>query len=287
MPKVARGRRQRAYRPKTRSGCLTCKSKNPKSGQETERVFEGFFGGFFLRIKLTIATVRRVKCDEARPACLRCTSTGRVCEGYSHIQPPVSPGSNIVVPVTVIAGLPFDIDACPQSKQSFAFFVQRTSPQLAGFFGSDFWERLILQAAYHESAVRHAAVAVGSVHQLSEHHMTDASRTFALEQYNLAIRHLIGPSSQNGERGVDVCLISCILFICFEVHPILYMFDMPCRHIPIDTNDLRTYKGAIPPQDPISKAAQSCYAKSYMTSKTVYFSIQHLGRKAIRIPTLH
>ena len=26
MPKVAKGKRQRAYRPKTRSGCLTCKS---------------------------------------------------------------------------------------------------------------------------------------------------------------------------------------------------------------------------------------------------------------------
>jgi hypothetical protein len=35
MPKVANGRRKRAYRPKTRSGCLTCKSKRPKSGPQS------------------------------------------------------------------------------------------------------------------------------------------------------------------------------------------------------------------------------------------------------------
>src|SRR5206468_3020953 len=25
---------------------------------------------------------RKVKCDEGRPACLRCVTTGRVCDGY-------------------------------------------------------------------------------------------------------------------------------------------------------------------------------------------------------------
>ncbi|KAI0133948.1 hypothetical protein BJ170DRAFT_575586 [Xylariales sp. AK1849] len=60
MPKVAKGRRKRAYRPKTRLGCLTCK-------------------------------IRRVKCDEAQPACLRCTSTHRNMQGHqasatSHIR---------------------------------------------------------------------------------------------------------------------------------------------------------------------------------------------------------
>ncbi|TEY71535.1 hypothetical protein BOTCAL_0091g00200 [Botryotinia calthae] len=29
-----------------------------------------------------IATVRRVKCDEGRPSCQRCISTGRKCDGY-------------------------------------------------------------------------------------------------------------------------------------------------------------------------------------------------------------
>jgi len=185
MPKVAKGRRKRAYSPKTRTGCLTCK-------------------------------IRRVKCDEARPACLRCTSTRRVCDGYYD----PDPSRSIIVPV--IASPSFDIYASPQSNRSFAFFVQRTCPQLAGFFGSDFWERYVLQAAYHESAVRHAIVAIGSLHELHEHQTAtiDSNKSFALEQYNLAIRDLLAPLSQGRKRGVGVCLVSCILFICFEVRPI-------------------------------------------------------------------
>ncbi|CAI4216952.1 unnamed protein product, partial [Parascedosporium putredinis] len=29
-------------------------------------------------------TIRRVKCDEEKPACVRCTSTGRTCDGYDN-----------------------------------------------------------------------------------------------------------------------------------------------------------------------------------------------------------
>jgi hypothetical protein len=163
-----------------------------------------------------------VKCDEARPACLRCTSTSRVCDGYSDVQSPLSSPSTAV---QVIAGPSFDIAASPESKRSFHFFRQRTCPQLAGFFGSEFWERFVLQAAYHESAVHHAIVAIGSLHELFEHQtaLPDANRAFALKQYNLAIQDLLVPLSQNGQRGVDVCLISCVLFTCFEVHPCLYL----------------------------------------------------------------
>lgn len=107
--------------------------------------------------------------------------------------------------------------------------MQRTCPQLAGFFGSDFWGRLVLRAAYHESAVHHAVVAIGSCHEMAEHQaaIADANGAFALEQYNLAIRDLLVPLSQNGERGVDLCLISCILFACFEVHSIVHIAVTP------------------------------------------------------------
>ncbi|KAI0896816.1 hypothetical protein F4806DRAFT_463028 [Annulohypoxylon nitens] len=50
-------KRKRASRPKVRTGCITCK-------------------------------IRRVKCDETKPACTRCTSTGRKCDGYEGAAPP-------------------------------------------------------------------------------------------------------------------------------------------------------------------------------------------------------
>ncbi|KAI0970220.1 hypothetical protein F4678DRAFT_462447 [Xylaria arbuscula] len=184
MTKVKNGKRQRAYRPKTQSGCLTCK-------------------------------IRRVKCDEGVPACLRCTSTGRTCDGYPQANTPTAP-------VPIFKGPSVEVQGCPRSKRSFSFFVKRTCSQLAGFFGSEFWERLVLQAAYHEPAVRHAVVAIGSRHEL-RHELgmqqttkLDGVGVFALGQYNLAIKYLLGPPSGKGQRGVDIYLILSILFACFE-----------------------------------------------------------------------
>ncbi|KAI0099171.1 hypothetical protein GGR51DRAFT_552188 [Nemania sp. FL0031] len=180
MTKVKKGKRQRAYRPKTQSGCLTCK-------------------------------IRRVKCDEGLPACLRCTSTGRACDGYVHAMTPM-------VPASIPASPSVKIHACQRSHRSFSFFVQCTCSQLAGFFGSNFWERITLQAAHHEPAVRHAIVAIGSRHELAMQQAGEISAVgiFALEQYNLAIRHLLHPSLDKGQRSVDVYLILSILFACFE-----------------------------------------------------------------------
>lgn len=161
---------------------------------------------------------RRVKCDEARPFCHKCTVGGRVCDSRHCTRPLCLPRFDIV---SVVSGPSFDlgIHACPESRRSFVFFMQRTRHQQAGFFGSNFWERLILQAAYHEPAIRYTIIAIGSLHELLERPsmIQHADKIFALEQYNLGMRHLLLPLSQNGERGIDVCLIACILFTCFEV----------------------------------------------------------------------
>lgn len=78
----------------------------------------------------------------------------------------------------------------------------------------------MLQTAHHESAVRHAVVALGAIHELSEQkaQISDIDKAFALEQYNFAIRDLLAPLSRNEKRGVDVCLIACIIFANFEVY---------------------------------------------------------------------
>ncbi|KAH8759838.1 hypothetical protein F5883DRAFT_500988 [Diaporthe sp. PMI_573] len=183
MPKVAKGRRKRAYGPKTRTGCLTCKA-------------------------------RRVKCDETRPNCLRCTTTRRVCNGYAHV-PCVDPSDLCRVPLAFTIDPSADVNPCVLSRRSFAFFIQKTSPQLAGLFGSAFWERLVLQTAHYEPAIRHAITAIGSLHE--QHIFGRGSEvSFALQQYNLAIKSLLAPPSPGQQRGLDVSLIACILFTCFE-----------------------------------------------------------------------
>ncbi|RAH83196.1 hypothetical protein BO86DRAFT_53618 [Aspergillus japonicus CBS 114.51] len=196
MPRVAPGQRKRSYRPKTRTGCLTCK-------------------------------YRHVKCTEELPNCLRCTSTGRVCDGYEI--PPPSPPSSLTTlqsnPFTrplVPRSLSDDLLISNQERRSFQFFIAKTALQLAGDFECIFWERLLLQSAHHEPAIRHVTVALGSLHERLERDAgtlyQPGSQTmhdpFALRQYICAMRCLM--PAPGGSQPLDVCLMSCILFACFE-----------------------------------------------------------------------
>jgi len=225
--------------------------------------------------------VRRIKCDEARPACRRCTSTGRACDGYSDVPAPHSSSDDLK---SIGSSPSFDSHASSQSNRSFAFFVRRTRGQLAGFFGSDFWEKSVLQAAYHEPAIRYAIVAIGAIHELFEHEMAVVNKTFALEQYHLAIRELLVPLSETGRRGVDVCLISCILFTFFEVRPTVcdislstYIYSCP----------FRICKEIMPQQASIFEAAQDYYEKPFMTSRMVGLNIKLLVQRVTLIRTPH
>ncbi len=95
---------------------------------------------------------------------------------------------------------------------------------MSGFFCSEIWDRLILQATHYEPAIRHAVLALGSLHERFENedqslHKPTWSRDeggFALEHYNLAIQSLMNPVN-SGRLNIDVCLIACMLFSSFEV----------------------------------------------------------------------
>lgn len=78
-----------------------------------------------------------------------------------------------------------------------------------------------------EPAVRHAVIALASIHErfevggsVSSHHEESIDGCFALRHYNQAINHLIKPIRTLGKQAADVCLISCLLFACFEVRPL-------------------------------------------------------------------
>jgi hypothetical protein len=112
-----------------------------------------------------------------------------------------------------------------KERRSFHFFQQETAPQLTGFFGHNFWESYLLQAAHHEPSIRHAILALGSLHEALEQdsglnvqsHTSRPTDDFILENYNQAIKSLVRPVSQKGQQAIDVCLISSILFACLEV----------------------------------------------------------------------
>ena len=115
-----------------------------------------------------MSRIRRVKCDETRPACNRCTTSGRTCDGYaSSTTAPQSRRAladavrhlQVAGPASRVLGDPVAADdaAC------FDFFRHCTSSMTGSVLPAPFWERQVLQMAYGERAVWRVVVALGAL----------------------------------------------------------------------------------------------------------------------------
>ncbi|KAE9971605.1 hypothetical protein EG327_009792 [Venturia inaequalis] len=188
----------RASKPKARTGCLTCK-------------------------------LRHVKCDEAKPQCVRCTSLGRRCGGYEHLNrsknsPQDGSGtpesSGVTTSLTIVRPLVVFVASSNEERRAIEFFHHKAAPQLSGYFHSRFWSELVLQVANDEPAVRHAMIALSSIYESDVHahsespHVATKRRDFGLESYNRAIRLLIADMG-NG-KSVRVPLMTCVVFVCVD-----------------------------------------------------------------------
>ncbi|KAH6632905.1 hypothetical protein C7974DRAFT_162068 [Boeremia exigua] len=185
----------RAHR-KTKTGCRTCR-------------------------------IRRVKCDESRPSCIKCSSTGRKCDGYPQnqrdLQTHASSYGQIksAWPSKALASLPdFGND-----MRHLEFYYHCIGPKLSGRFDTEFWSRSILQIAHVEPGVRNALIALSHLNQSQSGTLQDARRSANRPNnlkrrpfwinYNKAIRHLIddiAKPSFSAEAG----LVICLLFACIE-----------------------------------------------------------------------
>ena len=162
------------------------------------------------------------------------------CDGYSISYRDPSPTYDkcaVTKPIHLaMIALPnsiFDVRGNDEERRCFDFFLHRTASQLSGFWDSNFWGCLILRATHHQPAIRHAVLALSSLHERFEAGDTSVMNPiwdkgeggFALKQYNQAIQQLVKPASE-GQQPVDVCLIACMLFACFEVSSFFSLHHM-------------------------------------------------------------
>jgi hypothetical protein len=198
-------KRKRASKPKVTTGCITCKYGSPHKSD------------------LHLLThnwhrARHVKCDEERPHCHRCKSTGRKCDWVRRV---ISTSIGLITdPVyTPIKQFPGSLE----ERNYFQFFCTKTTLQLSGLFGSTFWSREVLQASVLEPAIWHAAVAVSSLQQERSATICKIAEgdeplsDFTLGQYVKAMQYLRGFYTKGRKPAAEVVLLCCILFICFEV----------------------------------------------------------------------
>jgi len=179
--------------------------------------------GTFLDGQLAYTTfrIRKIKCDEARPSCQRCLTTGRKCDGYSS---DITISSLTPVNSTdILQRISVHIPGSAEEKRGFDFFLQNTAAELSGYYDSSFWEILILAASAQKPSLRHAVIALGALHEdfsrgrlvPSSPSAADQNPQFALNQYAKAIRAL-RRSISTGKEEPLTALMSCLLFVCFD-----------------------------------------------------------------------
>jgi hypothetical protein len=184
------------------------------------------------KVKTGCATcrIRKIKCDEGRPSCRKCVTTGRTCDGYdsqfrAYTGQPVKPadtyrdkagyGSESSWPaVAEIA--PRDVELL---NRCFS-----TKTLLDVDLDCDEEARLVLQASLTDPSIRHA---VSSLKALREH--LDNSRDptssagpnmsscdYGLQQYCLALKGLASNLCSPASDGLKSALFCCQIFISIE-----------------------------------------------------------------------
>lgn len=180
--------------------------------------------------------VRRVKCDETKPFCLRCTKFGRQCDGY---EPNVKSPKNLLQPKALVPACSARVTIPPTPRREnfnteqehayFRLFCERTSITLAGDFDKSLWNRVILQACEEEPALRHGVIALGALDKTwdattmarfangyrPDMAAGDVHHTFALQQYGKSVRKM-RENIARGNINMRKTLIGCLLAVCFE-----------------------------------------------------------------------
>lgn len=190
-----------------------------------------------LRTGCLTCRVRKVKCDEQRPFCLRCVTTGRTCDGYpvpvtaSHSRQAAnqSAGSGcarLSLSRSVRSSPEFE---SPDETRAFDFYLKRSAAALGGDMNTAFWANLVIPLCSHEPVIKHAVLAVSSFHL---HHVKACSdglhsgqravtydEKLGFIEYGKAIRSLQSwrPALDEVAMSTGITpLVACVLFICIE-----------------------------------------------------------------------
>jgi hypothetical protein len=104
--------------------------------------------------------IRRIKCDEAKPNCKKCSSTGRVCEWFdasaSTSGTVSSKDGNRRVAFAAPVNRPWYTPLRSLDRLeglAFTFFKQHTAGQLHGTFQSHLWNTWAMQISHQDTAV--------------------------------------------------------------------------------------------------------------------------------------
>ncbi|GLA27313.1 hypothetical protein AnigIFM63326_004509 [Aspergillus niger] len=169
--------------------------------------------------------VRRVKCGQEKPSCLRCSKTGRKCE---YEGPNLGTFSSTPATLSILdKPLSSAPDTVWKERRAFAYYFQHIALFIGGGLEVDFWSTIVPQICRSEPAVWDAIISLSTLFESPEPCPDIAflrqRDVLLLNQYHRdAISWYSRSMSQvrqrleRGDGDVLVGLVSCILFMCIE-----------------------------------------------------------------------
>ncbi|KAJ6111000.1 Protein of unknown function DUF3468 [Penicillium sp. IBT 16267x] len=199
----------RVGRPKSKTGCDTC-----KSGPTFKFLC-------FMESIDDLIRARRIRCGEEKPHCVKCTSTGRKCSYISTLAPQTT--------ASPLRRLALFSHQGWRERRAFEYYFHQAGPALSGVLDVAFWRGSVLQICRMEPAIWDAIISLSSLYERPPIH--DAS-PFRLINNPAEVEHSyhrealiwysrsLAAMQQRINQGVAdlmVSLISCILYIAIEL----------------------------------------------------------------------
>ncbi|VUC23526.1 unnamed protein product [Clonostachys rosea] len=177
--------------------------------------------------------IRKVKCDEKKPSCQKCTSTGRKCDGYEspfrvHVQNNQLTNNVYARGIKLRAGLqticsaptalgPEDISLlCRYFSTKTIFNVPLDCNEEA---------KQVLQASLTDIPIRHAVMSLKALREELESSGDKSpssigrrtpSCDYGLQQYSVALSGLASKLSSSSASELKTALLCCQVFISIE-----------------------------------------------------------------------
>lgn len=179
-----------------------------------------------------------MRCDEARPGCLRCTKAKYICDGYSAFSTPSPQSFNTKllsdVPERVAQGIrPSDSPHFYRTLQAMAelpeldyraydFCRRQTTHDIATHHLTRFWTHTVLAACHEEPVILHAMLALSGAHRFYCDAQGGLSPSRSAEpamysHYGKAVRLLQDRMLAKSLAECQTILIACLVLLTFDV----------------------------------------------------------------------
>ncbi|KAK1059150.1 hypothetical protein LTR74_012838 [Friedmanniomyces endolithicus] len=174
-----------------------------------------------------VCRIRHLKCDERKPACLRCLQFAWECQYPGRRANTSRTESFLIAHATTPSSLQWRADGNLSFTEGRAlhYFTSHVASDLFGFLVSDFWTYTVSQRCYSTPVVRSAVLALSSTHidftvlPPRGHFATSGPvhGIASLQLYHAAIANLHVYISQTKAPSRNDVLIACAALICCDL----------------------------------------------------------------------